>query len=232
MIFEHLFPGYEDRLRQAKIFLSQVEDLEGRGEYSELALSRDSSRSLLAKNYKGFFFVAAYAALEFTVTKCCSEFVSHIKNNGYPLNSLECNLLAFVLEPEFQAVYSCKEEDRLKKKASLVRRVYSSETARVADSSFPGEGMNVGRQQLRDLWDVMNIPGRPFPERCNGDYLDEIKNNRNAVAHGRETAHDIGRRYTLEELGERLEEVKNVCEHVFSSFAQHVQDEPFLVNRF
>ena len=51
-------------------------------------------------------------------------------------------------------------------------------------------------------------------------FLTEIKNHRNAIAHGRERAAEIGGRFTLENLDEKRKSVEKLCRHIFESFKE------------
>ena len=54
--------------------------------------------------------------------------------------------------------------------------------------------------------------------------IDEVVNHRNAIAHGRETAGDVGRRYSRQEIVQVIREIKGVCLRLIMIFDEYCSE--------
>lgn len=51
--------------------------------------------------------------------------------------------------------------------------------------------------------------------------IDEIVNHRNSIAHGEETAGDIGRRYSRKDIAQRIVQMEKICLRLIEIFAEY-----------
>ncbi|WP_323957318.1 hypothetical protein, partial [Aeromonas caviae] len=63
---------------------------------------------------------------------------------------------------------------------------------RTFPSVFPADGINISDKQIKDVWKFFNLPGHHLPDNSLRLVLSEVKDHRNAIAHGREKAINIG----------------------------------------
>ncbi|MFQ2696827.1 hypothetical protein ACK3ZQ_19020, partial [Aeromonas caviae] len=55
-----------------------------------------------------------------------------------------------------------------------------------------------------------------------------IKDHRNAIAHGREKAINIGSRYTLDSLKKKTQDIESICFHILNGFKEAFSLEAYL----
>jgi len=56
----------------------------------------------------------------------------------------------------------------------------------------------------------------------------ELVENRNAIAHGRESASAVGSRFTIDELHSRYASISEVCSHVIQTFRNYLSKKHYL----
>ena len=190
-------------------------------------ISQEQDEQSVSRLNKGLIFVVLYGVVEYTITNCATRFISIIKGNQSLVLDYKEKLAAILLNSEFEAVMSCGSKERWNKKAKLVDKFFSSDLENVSDTVFPGDSMNIGMQQVKQLWEFFHIDGDPFPSNT-AIYLDEIKDNRNALAHGRESAAEIGRRFSKQDIKKRVEFVEQFRNHVVQTFELHCDDRCYL----
>lgn len=218
-MFSDILSESTERINQTTLLLNQIRTLD---EKTERSLNE------LLKIQKGIFFVSLYAALEYSIINSCSKFLSLIEGDGYYPLRFKNKLLCVLLDPEFNSVIDCGKKKVWEKKEGLIEKVFSDQPIHIDNTVFPSDGINIGKKQLTDVWTFMHLPGDPIPNGENEWYLKEIKEHRNAIAHGRVTAAEVGKRYTYSELEKRHIFISNLCGHVISSFESHASNHSYL----
>lgn len=218
-MFDDVLAESTERIMQSTILLNQIRNLEKDSEISSLDL---------VKVQKGMFFVSLYASIEFTLTRCCSNFLAILHGKGYLPIKYKNNLLCVLLDPEFKAVTDGSKKTIWKKKEALITRIFSMDKPIIDNTVFPTDGTNIGLTQLQDVWNFLHLPGPVIPEGESQWYLQDIKEHRNAVAHGRVKAAEVGQRYTFAELEKRHNFVNMLCGHIIESFSSQVRTEGYL----
>lgn len=218
-MFDDVSAESTERIRQTTILLNQIRNLERDAEISSLDLT---------KIQKGMFFVSLYASIEFTLTSCCSTFLVVLQTKEHIRIKYKNNLLCVLLDPEFKALTDGGKKTIWKKKEALVSRIFSPDKPIIDNTVFPTDGTNIGLTQLQDVWNFLHLPGPVIPVGESEWYLHDIKEHRNAIAHGRVKAAEVGQRYTFNDLEKRHNFVNMLCEHIIESFSTQVRTEGFL----
>ena len=206
-----------DRINQSKELINHIISLE----------AVDQSSDLL-KIQKGFLFVSLYSSIEYTITNVVSRFLEIINNEQLKPMDFKRYLLCTVLDNKFNALLGSSKKNIWNKKKELFDALFSSEPASIDDSVFPTDGINISQQQIEDVWNIFHLSGEAFPDEINTWILREIKEHRNAIAHGREKASSIGGRYTASTLDQRVSDVENICFHIVSGFESITSSKGYL----
>lgn len=219
MIFENIANGSLTRQNEARALLYEAKRIEK--EAGPLA------SDLMGRMHKGLFFILLYGTVEYTVTQCCMTFISHIKEKPYLALDYKNKLVSIILSSEFEAFSACGAKEKWNKKSGVIDSLYSRDRSRLSETTFPGEVSNIGVSQLRAVWEYFHLPGEPFADKRNIN-LDEVKNNRNTVAHGRRSAENVGKGYTTRDLEKKLKAVENLCGYVVEAFEYSCENKHFL----
>lgn len=210
--------GSSDRIRQSFLLLQHLKQVDA---------VADPANDELIKTQKGFVFVSFYAALEFTLTTAVSDFLSYIQPAALNPGKYKPSLLPTLLNREFNAVVGASKRTAWEKKLSLVERLFSNNPCTIDNDVFPAESTNISADHFAMIWRQFSIPGSPLPTGINPWTLNEIKEHRNAIAHGRETASTIGARFTLNALEDRHRSVEAICAHTVLAFEEHLANRTF-----
>jgi hypothetical protein len=90
------------------------------------------------------------------------------------------------------------------------------------DSRFPGDGSHYRVGQVETIWKIFGIAGEPVPHPRLIGRIDELVSKRNAIAHGRETAHEVGRRFSPDEMATRIVDTDLIATHILDLMEQRL----------
>jgi hypothetical protein len=198
-----------DRLNQSKELIGHISILE-----------LDSKHSELIKIQKGYLFVSLYSSIEYAITNVVSRYLEILKQEQLKPMNYQKYLLCAVLDNKFNALIGSSKKRVWDKKKEFFDALFSQEPANIDDSVFPTDGINISQKQIEDIWSIFHLHGAAVPEGINSWVLNEIKEHRNAIAHGREKAADIGGRYTTNTLNQRVADVEIICFHIVAGFKE------------
>lgn len=162
---------------------------------------------------KGLVFVQTYAAYEYTVKTVVQLAIDAIKTHNHKLRDLSPSLLALFLDPELNALRDVGGKDVWDRRLKLFERAFSKAPLDLsAGTRAPHDGSHFRYTQLQMIFNVFGIDRLPVRRRRHIPRIDEVVNHRNQIAHGDETAVEIGRRYSRSEIGDIMREMKSVCD--------------------
>lgn len=196
-----------DRLNQSKELITHISSLETADQHSELL-----------KIQKGFLFISLYSSIEYTITSVVSRFLELVKQEDLKPMEFKKYLLCTVLDNKFNALLGSSKKTVWNKKKEFFDALFSSEPALIDNSVFPTDGINISKEKIEDIWQIFHLSGDAIPTDVNNWILKEIKGHRNAIAHGREKAGNVGRRYTAKVLTKRVADVEALCFHIVAGF--------------
>jgi hypothetical protein len=160
---------------------------------------------------KGIVFVQVYAAYEYTVTSVFRSALDAIMSHKVPTESLTPYLLAVFLDPQIHSVQDSSATAEWQSRFRLFEMACSKAPAHVGNTVFPKDGSHFRHSQLRLMFDILGIKRFPVQRRRHLGRINEVVDNRNAVAHGGETAEDVGRRYSRTEILHAIRQMRSVC---------------------
>jgi hypothetical protein len=177
--------------------------------------------SKIALLAKGLAFVQMYAIYEYSIVTSVREALLEIKGAGLPIGQLRLELVAFVLNDDWKAIRDCGVTKTWKRRLGLLSRVNCGNPVDAPDDTFPTDGSHFREQQLETIWSLFGINSSIVPHGRYLPLISELVANRNAIAHGREKAEDIGRRYSPAEILKKIEMCRDLCVHVATTLETH-----------
>ena len=215
MSFDTISKGLSDRLQLCSLMLTHVETVEAANPYAI---------DDLTKSQKGIFFVQLYAALEYTVTNGVSTFLELLSSNSRTPKKYAPPLLSILLDSYFKALMNSGSKNAWKKRYDLLEHAFGEVVCEIDTSVFPSSAMNISYKEIQEVWFFLGIECDPLPTGFFPPILGEVKDHRNAIAHGRECANDIGGRYTTVQLRKKYSDMELLCNHIVSSLSKHYTD--------
>ena len=161
---------------------------------------------------KGLMFVQIYAVYEYTINKTVSEAIESIKTHNHEMNNILPSLLALFLDPELRSFRDAQRKNEWHVRIKLFERIFSKNKMDLSsDTNPPDDGSHYRYSHLVLIFKVFGIKRIPVPRRRHERRISEVVDHRNAIAHGRETPQDIGRRYTRSEIRKAIHQIRSVC---------------------
>ena len=171
-----------------------------------------SSKGQHAAMLKGLMFVQVYAVYEFTVRGVVRAAINSIVTHRRKLKEIRPSLMALLLDPEWNSVRDSGKKRQWEQRLKVLERAFSNEFVTIpSDTSIPSDGSHYRYSQLCVIFRVFGIVRMPVRRRLHIQRIAEVVGHRNAIAHGQETAEEIGRRYTRTEVLRISRQMHSVC---------------------
>jgi hypothetical protein len=183
-----------DRFAAAESFLQATRGLSGNVEQTA----------------KGLSFVQMYAAYEYTVKTVFTTAVSVIVSHSHRIEDLTYPLMGLFLHGEFDGIRKCDRQNIFANKAKLFEALFHDSPSENR-ARFPNNGSGFKHTQLQMIFDVLGIKRTPAQRRMHLLRIDEVVGLRHNIAHGQDTADNIGKRFTRAEIIHINRQVKSVC---------------------
>jgi MAE_28990/MAE_18760-like HEPN len=223
MISDLIHRDVDVRLSEVQRVLTLVKKLE------DIALNeKDPASAEHAAILRGLFFVHLYGALEYSITLSVQVLLQEMTKVAVPFCRFEHLLHAVALDDDFRSLADPGLKLRWPRRRELLTKQTSTEPCSLNDTVFHDQLQNIWYETLSSVFQYLCIPQSAVPEERMRGYLDEIAENRNAIAHGRQSAQGVGRRVTSSELEDRLDAVKKIVDHVLATFDQYLDARQFV----
>jgi hypothetical protein len=172
---------------------------------------------------KGLMFVEMYAIYEYTVKAVMKAAIQEIAAHAHTYSDLQPWLLAIFLNPQLQSLRDSPAKREWESRFSLLDLAVSSAPIE-AVSALPMDGTHFRHPQLLLVLKSLGIDRIPAARRRHLLVIDDVVEKRNAVSHGSETALDVGRRYSRQEIAKVSRIMKSVCLRLIALAAAHCSD--------
>lgn len=220
MTFESARILAAERYQEVRDLLTLIPTLE-----SADALQPDPE---IAMTVRGLFHVSLYGYFEKAINDLVNSTLEEIVRRKIPMKELHWPFYSVALNGSLQALAGIGREKRWTRRRELFEKQQAAVECDIPDGVFSDSLMNVGWSTLVEIFTVFGVPGDVVPRPEYRGYLVELVENRNAVAHGREAAAAIGRRFRSDELAKRLAAVAATITHVEFCLMQYVQSFGFV----
>jgi hypothetical protein len=173
---------------------------------------------------KGLAFVQIYSTYEYTVSSVVQTAIDVLVSHNHSTKDLAPCLMTLFLDSELRSLRDCSPKDVWDRRLKLFEKVFSGDTASVSNNILPSDGSHYRHTQLQLIFAVLGIKRTPAQRNRHLRRIDEVVNHRNAIAHGRETAENIGRRYSRAEILHIIQQMKSVCLLLIMVIQNHCLD--------
>jgi hypothetical protein len=168
---------------------------------------------------KGYMFVEIYAIYEYTVRTAVQTAISSLNSRKHRLCDLTPTLLALYLDPELRSLRDAGNKKVWEARRTLFAKAFAKDAALIAaDTKLPDDGSHFRYSHLLTIMAVFNIRRRPVRNLQHVPRINEVVDHRNQIAHGSDTAENIGRRYTRAEVLTVLRQMRSVCNCIVALF--------------
>jgi len=173
---------------------------------------------------KGLIFVQLYAAYEYAVRESVLASFVAVDGHALPMSAIGRGVLTMALDAEFTSLANVGRRSSWDRRLQLLAKATSSEVAKLQGIEFPDDGSHFRPGQLGTIWKLLGIQSPIVPQLKHLGRIVELVDNRNAIAHGRLTADQIGSRYSVDDIQQRIEDVQEISIHVVQAIEDHCCD--------
>jgi hypothetical protein len=202
------------RVQRVRQYLTEIEEGD----------SAPGSGKPTAPDLKGLFFVYLYGVYEKALDGAFREAVAGVNAHRLPFNSLRPELLAIALDGRFDSLESApKSPKRWQRRLELSTAIFGADEVAIPDAgTVPQDGSHMRVQQIRTMWSLFGINAPAVPEPRHVGRIEELVEQRNKIAHGRERPDTVGRNFTVADLETRVNDIEAVCLYVVRTLDTHV----------
>lgn len=169
---------------------------------------------------KGLVFVQIYAIYEFTAKSVMRLAIEEIVNHSHKYNELHAGLLAVFLDPAVRSVQDSGPNTAWENRLQMFELCQANQKISTV-ATLPSDGSHFKHTQILLILKALGVK-RSFTRLKRHLYLiDSIVSNRHIIAHGGETAVDIGRRYSREDITYNIRVMKAICLRLITIVSEH-----------
>lgn len=191
-------------------------------QFLSLASAIEDSRPAEAASCKGLLFVQIYGVYEYAIRSSVQATLAAVRKDSIPTRRIRRELLTLILNPLWKAAAESGRRRLWEQRIGLMAGVDSNgPLITLDDTLFPSDGTHYRSSQLYTIWRVFGINKPIVPENRHLGRIEELVENRNAIAHGRKTAEEVGRRYSTAELKKRIDDVFTLTNYIISTMETH-----------
>lgn len=151
------------------------------------------------KAMKGLVLIAIYGAVERAVNSTVEQAIYEISSHRTPSSSCSPAILSIFHYTKVQAVKDCKYKDTLPKAMALLSSALSRDPILSSDNPLSAMLQNVDADTMILVARLFGLDGYGIGGAAAGR-LNNLRERRNAISHGREAGSFAGERFTVAEL--------------------------------
>jgi hypothetical protein len=148
----------------------------------------------------GMTIVFVYGFMEFSLTRAVNQLAELISQEAVRAKDYAPAVRVLAQEPRIQSIISTSDKRGIKKRLELYEEVYSASHCKIDGSLLSGQVQNVWAVSVENVFSSFGIKSSPFFETGMNRRIDQVVDDRNAVAHGRQSPEEVGRRYALTDI--------------------------------
>jgi hypothetical protein len=175
-----------------------------------------------ATTCKGLMFIQLYGVYEYSVKSTVQTVLSFIRRDTLSPREIHHRALTLAMNGTFDSASRVGPLKTWQKRLELVADLESSQPLHsLVDTAFPSDGSHFRPRQIQTIWDIFGLTVPPLPESKFIGRINELVENRNAIAHGRRTADDVGSAYSFEDMRKRVDEVEVISIYLLTEMEKH-----------
>lgn len=206
-------------LAETRAHLAHIESLEPQ--------SPQVAMPLEAKVLNGLYYVQLYSALERTVNEAVQRSFSCINSTGLLNNHINLSFCTVSLFAELMSIRDSGPLNFITKSTNLFREQSASTQAAIKDTCLAKFLQNIWMKTFDELFDALGIQRLQIDPRVRTT-VDEITDNRNKIAHGRENASVVGERHRSTVLRDKTNQIEGLLYSVIDALEQFCNHKVFI----
>jgi hypothetical protein len=112
-----------------------------------------------------------------------------------------------------------------------MKRLNAAEAIDTADGAFADNGSQFRKEQLEVIWQVFGLTSSVVPDGRLYPLIGELVEHRHAIAHGRNTPEETGRRLSKEDILKKITPSEVLCLYIIAEPERHCALHANLIRR-
>lgn len=185
----------------------------------------------LSLTLRGLVYVSLYGAIEYTITHGTQAFISHLCSLKVNTKHLEHSLHSIALDSQLTSARESGEKKKWETRRAIFAKIEANEACTIPEMVFGSFLHNVYPKTISEIFLCLDINKPATMAESEIGYFKEITEKRNAVAHGREAAGDVGKGLTTQDIEIRLNTTYSICSYFFDAIEEHASELRFIRSR-
>lgn len=199
----------QKHLTETRSHLALIASLEPVSVLTELPLE--------AKILNGLYYVQLYSAMERTINEVVQRTLSHISAVGVQNNHAQSRFCAVSLFAELMSLRDSSDRSFVVRATNVFVSQTNRNSARINETCLSRFLQNIWMKTIDEIFETFGIQSLEIAPRIRFA-VDEITDNRNKIAHGRENASIVGERHRSTVLREKTDQVETLLYSIIDSF--------------
>lgn len=176
---------------------------------------------------RAYWLVHLYGVFEKSLNTIASDTISHVASTNTNYIDLNSEIVGLFNYSGFQSIKDCRYERVFDHIAPVVRTLRSSTPATLAHNPIMALLQNVDAESIEFITRLLGIRGHTISPKSRG-MLENLKERRNAVAHGREKPVDVGDRFNQQTLKDMYDVVDLELSTLLTACEQYCRNNEYL----
>lgn len=169
---------------------------------------------------KGLFYVHLYASFEKSINELTENTINLIGSKSIKVKHYNESFNTIALVDKLKAFKNCGHKNFFTKAHELMFEMSTFNIHSLNDTTFSNSLQNVWFETIEEIAKCFGISEVPITPRIRTT-INELVERRNAVAHGRENASDVGSRFRTDVLRIKMNEIINFTYSLISLYENH-----------
>ena len=178
----------------------------------------------------GLTLVYCYGALEFCLNRCVGQMTELIDDYKVRIKDISPALLCLALDPEVKSTLSAGKGSYFAKRLSLFSKTHSKEVVKLHPEFLSSDLQNVWAKSITNVFTAFSVETYPIYNKSIIGKIDALVDDRNAIAHGRETPEKIASKYTVPAMDATIHWISLQTEHMISTFDGFYKERGFILS--
>ena len=193
-----------------------------------ISIPADGSNSEFQATSYGLFFVYIYGIYESIVKEIVSITIGELNNAGVSINSCIYDLYSLLLSQEYDSLYLVGREKKWEKRWEISEKLKHNPIISIPTTVFPTDGRNIKISQLESLKKSFGINKPVLPRPEIGQYIQEMVEHRNQIAHGDKLPKEVGGSYTQNDILIRCSVTAEICDYLCDIYEEYLVGRTYL----
>lgn len=220
MPFRNIRSNINNRFGEVNTLLNYIKSIES-------SITPPAIPPIEYKILKGLFYVHIYACVEFAVNKLVVDTLSLIKSKNIIYSHFENRFHTIGLHSSLNVVRDCNSKFFLDKSADIFIQIDSADIATFDETVVSKYIQNIWGKTFNQLTKTLGMSSFTISGRTSAIF-DELVNNRNKVAHGRDSAENVGSSPNYIDLKLKYDEVYLTINSYIDHFELYYQSKDYI----